>query len=373
MDIIEAERSPRHEPAAGTASATGLETKACHLGRLWVRHNGDLHCCYRWSEPDMRIAHIDDADLMSAIRGFSHPCSCERYRLREAAPGEALSVDELVIEVSLACQGECAFCCVRADEWKGDYERFDSLTKVIDLLNPKTIVVQGGEVLIQKRTLAWLEGIRDARPHLRISLITNGNVSVGMAGAVERIFDEVKVSVFGFEPATYERISGMELAGVVRFVEELASRKKVELVLKYVVSPLSFHEADLFLDWAIDVRPSYVFFEDVGTMAYLNTETPDGFWTKMSERTGRKVASVLRRRGERLRGGDMTVQFSSKSLEVLGLGVGFRRLLEAEGLLQKVVVYWAVGETPLQKTEPRPGLRARVVRTLRRFLPRDVA
>jgi len=328
-----------------------LETMACHLVRLWIRHNGDLHCCYRWAYESMKIAHITDDDVLDSIRSFYGSCSCEKYILRAAAPGEELQIQELVVELSLACQGDCAFCCVKPHGRVAAYKYYPALTKMIDLLKPKLIVVQGGEVLIQKDALEWVAQIRDRHPEMAISLITNGNRSLDMVEVVERLFDEVTVSTYGFEPATYERVSEMKLEKVVRFCDELARRRRLPFVLKFVVSPLSFFEADVFLDWAIDKEPTFIFFEDADTALYLNMEMPGGFWQKISDRTGRKVVSMLLKKKDKLLSSDTTIHFSHQSQEILGLNADRTEPLKANGLDEKLRLYWAVGETPIEVTE----------------------
>lgn len=330
--------------------ANVLPKKPCHYNRLWIRPNGDLYVCYRWSYPEMRIAHIDDDNILDAIKDFYHDCSCDKFSLRKGLPEENISIQELVIEFALLCQGKCAYCCVDAPSWRGgEYLYFSPVTRIVDLLNPKGVLVQGGEVLIQKGVLKWVEEIKRTHPGIEICLVTNGNVNLDIIDQVERLFNEVKVSIFGFESATYERISGMALDKVVKFSEELAKRKRVKLGLKYVTSPLCFHEANLFLDWAIAQNPSYIFFEDVNTLDYINIHTHDRYWDKISERTAHKIIAVLINNKDKLLASEMRVSFSKKSAEILGLKHDWNNILKDNQLQEKVLIYWSIGETPLKQ------------------------
>ncbi|HNX82409.1 MAG TPA: SPASM domain-containing protein [Candidatus Omnitrophota bacterium] len=314
--------------------------RACHCTQLFVTHHGEVFpCCLRWAVPDMKIGHINDPDLLDRIKEYSRSCNCEKFNLRKAYPHEDIAIQELTIELSLQCQGQCALCCVRAPEWKGSFDLYDSLMKLILLLKPRRILVQGGEVLIQEKSLQWLEAVKRDYSPVEISCVTNGNVPVSMIPRVEQIFDELKVSFLAFEPETYERITCLDLRNAVAFVENLSRRKRMRLLLKYLVTPLGIHEAGLFLEWAIAVCPEYIFLEDAQTTAYINLETQDRFWNKISSRTGQRVKSVLRANKERLLRSSTTVRFSTDTLRVLGLSQDWEALIEELGLRDKLLIY----------------------------------
>lgn len=321
--------------------STQLKERACHFNELFITYTGEIFpCCLRRLDSKTRIAHINDDNLLNIIRGFYVDCHCQRFKLRKGLPGENITVQLINIELSLVCQGKCALCCVESPAWKGIYDYYDSLTKVIDLLRPNEILVQGGEVLVQKKSLDWLEQIKDIYPTLNISLVTNGNANLNMLNRVEKIFNELKISFMAFESETYERIMGMSFEKTITFVEELARRKKVKLILKYLITPLSIHETNLFLEWAIDLNPFYTFIEDADTLRYINTHTKDKFWKKISERTGEKVKTILFNNKNKLLKSTMTVQFSTECIEILGLKSCWENFIEESNLQEKVLIYW---------------------------------
>lgn len=188
------------------------QMRPCHLHELFINHEGNIYpCCITWGRPDMLIGHLADINIEEKILKYNQRCSCEQYHLRKANKNEPINIGLLNIEFSLACQGQCAMCCVDAPSWKGKYDYYDALTAIFNLLSPRQLVVQGGEVLIQKKTMAWLETIKNKSPETSIGLVTNGNVSLAIVPAVESIFDSVAISMVGFQPETYNRIMGMDV------------------------------------------------------------------------------------------------------------------------------------------------------------------
>jgi MoaA/NifB/PqqE/SkfB family radical SAM enzyme len=310
--------------------------RACHFHELYITHTGDVFpCCIVWKRSEMRIGHITDEDLLEAIEAFDGNCRCEQFTLRKGT-----SVDPkdylLNIELSLACQGKCAMCCVEAPHWQGHYEYYNACTNLIDRLQPKEILVQGGEVLIQKKSLTWLSEVKEKHPNINISLVTNGNVDLDMLETVERLFHSVFISIVGFQPETYERIMGMHLEKTVRFAEELAKRNTITLNLKYLITPLNVHEVNVFLEWAIEVNPASVLFFDASTFQYINPDAPFGFWDKIFERTGQKIREVLLTHRERLLHQDMTISFTNECLQVLKFNEDFEAFLRENTLSDKI-------------------------------------
>jgi len=270
-----------------------LPERACHLHGLFIRHDGGVYpCCLIWNDPDMRIGHINDPDIYEKIAVFQEQCYCKNYKLRKTFPGEKASYELLNIEVSLACQGKCVMCCVGAPDWHGEYNYYDEVTRILERCKPERIVIQGGEVLIQKKTLEWLHKTRK-RFSTEFSLVTNGNAGMEMIDVVEDLFDEVCVSIVGFEPETYRKTMGMEMSATIRFCEELAKRGKVRVYPKYLMTPTGIHESDLFLNWAISTGFKTVFLAEADIISYLNMETPDQFWQKIIDRTGQDVRAML--------------------------------------------------------------------------------
>lgn len=198
--------------------------------------------------------------------------------------------------------------------WQGKYDYYEPLTKIVNLFHPNIIGLQGGEVLIQKKALDWIKEINGLYPNIKFGLVTNGNVNLDMVEEVERLFDNIVVSIVGFEPETYERIMGMDFYKTVNFCTALAKKKRVKLILKYLTTPLNIHTTNLFLEWAINLNPVVVLIEDANTMQYINANTSDKFWEKIFNRTAEKIKKVLRENRNRLAENNIEVRLSTAYL-----------------------------------------------------------
>lgn len=273
----------------------------------------------------MRIGHIDDADILKNIELFRRYCGCPRARLRKLAPTDRKEHKLIYIEFSLACQGVCAMCCVDAPSWSGHYDYYNSLSRLIEACRPKNLLVQGGEVLIQKKTLKWLYGVRERYPSLKISLVTNGCVSLDLIETVEDLFEVVTVSMVGFEPETYRKIMGLDMHKTIAFAEKLARRNRIRVWLKYLVTPLNLHETNLFLKWAIEEAPERISVCDANTATYIK-ETEDRFWQKIIERTSSDIKSELVLNGPKMKGTGTIVGFDFLTRKMFGIDEEFVKI-----------------------------------------------
>ncbi len=317
------------------------ERRVCHYNQLYVTSRGDIFpCCLRWPDRKMRIANVRDPDYAEKIAGFYHPCSCDRYTLQKPSRADRIAIHELNVELSLRCQADCAMCSVDAPSFEGTYDGYDGLTRLVERFRPKEVLVQGGEVLVQRASLQWIEGIK--RDHgTRFSIVTNASVPVAMADRVESLFDTVKVSFVGFQPETYRRVMGLDMARAVELVEKLNEHKRVVLSLKYLVTPLNLHEAPLFLRWAIGLKPNGPVFFESASFDYMNFDTSDRYWAKICERTGAEIAKVIADAAPALREHRISVQLSPPVLELYRLDRSFDGL--RKGLEEWVSVYMPFG------------------------------
>ena len=272
--------------------STGPKT-ACHFKEMFVNTQGEVYpCCQVWGINTMKIGRIDDVDIQKKLERFNAYCGCSRARFRKLLPSDSMKVKLVIAELSLACQASCAMCCVDSPSWHGKYDNYESLAKFIDLCRPENLMVQGGEVLIQKESIKWLYGLKSRYPELKIILVTNGNVSLDMLEMLENLFSAVTISIVGFEPETYKKIMGLDINKTIAFAEELIKRNKTKTWLKYLTTPLNLHETNLFLKWAIKAAPERIVIADADTRRYIN-DTKDMFWSKIIERTSHDIKSEL--------------------------------------------------------------------------------
>lgn len=219
----------------------------------------------------------------------------------------------------MACQATCAMCCVEAPAWHGRYDYYTALTKLIEQTCPEILLVQGGEVLVQKKTLQWVAGLRESYPSMKIYLVTNGNANSDMLDTVENLFDRVYVSFVGFQPETYNKIMGLDFKKTIAFVENLIEQKKTEVFLKYLVTPLSLHEADLFLAWSLSLRAKRVMFEGAFVSSYIRLGTFDDYWRKIFERTSKDIKTTIIRNKKQLKADEVMIALDSEVVKLLGI------------------------------------------------------
>ena len=296
------------------------QLRACHLHELFPNHDGNVFpCCLTWNRPEMRIGNLADSNLADKIRSFRGTCSCERYELRAALASDTPDYAVMNIEFPLTCQGKCAMCAVGAPDWKGSYEYYDALTQLVTKCLPRRLSVQGGEVLIQKKTIAWLYEMKERQPDVEIGLITNGNVSLDSVTTTEDLFNDVLISFAGFQPETYARIMGMDVTRAILFSEELVRRNKVKVTLKYLATPLNVHETSGFLEWGIGVSPEECLVQDASLLRYINRGVRDRFWDKIFDRTGIEIRRVIDGNCEALRSARMKIRFDTHCLQIYGI------------------------------------------------------
>jgi pyruvate-formate lyase-activating enzyme len=115
-------------------------------------------------------------------------------------------------------------CCVGSPSWNGTYDYYDKLTEIVSWHPPRMLLAQGGEVLVQKKTMDWLENVKKKYPDMLIGLVTNGNVGLNVIEKVEQLFNYIWISFVGFQAETYRKIMGLELPITVKFAEEIVRR-----------------------------------------------------------------------------------------------------------------------------------------------------
>lgn len=290
----------------------------CHMQQLFISHQGDLYpCCATGMSSYHRIGHVSDADIDDKLRDYATACTCVRARLRPSEPGERLIY--LNIETSLACNARCAMCSVRAPEWEGDYDLYPHLDAFIDRHLPGELLIQGGEVLVQKPTMAWMAGLRERHPDLQIALVTHGSWPASRLEPVEALFDRVKISFVGFQPQTIKAIMGLDFQRTCDFVEALVERGRTTVQVKFLLSPITVHEVGLFLDWAVATGVDRISIHDSATGDYIRRDTEDRFFDKVFRRASEELQRKLIAHRDELTRTNVEVEFDEAGAELLGI------------------------------------------------------
>jgi hypothetical protein len=186
-------------------------------------------------------------------------------------------------------------CVVHAPFWKGTYNMYGLLSDFIGRLTPppRIIVVQGGEVLTQEKTLNFLFGQKNKNPGTQFYLITNGNVKGKIINKVKKLFSAMTISIVGFQKQTYTTIMSLDIDTVKYFVEEMTGNSNVEINLKFLTTPLNIHEICLFLDWALPLHPQSIDIADANTAHYINMSTEIPYWNVVRARAGKELMRYL--------------------------------------------------------------------------------
>ncbi|MBI2353851.1 MAG: SPASM domain-containing protein [Deltaproteobacteria bacterium] len=268
-------------------------TTPCHLRQLFINHDGDIFpCCRKWGDQKSKIGNIDELDIYNKIATYDYQCECDGYKLTKAGIG-TLHFETINIEFSLACNGKCAMCCVHAPDSDGKYSHYETLRKFIDITKPNKLSVQGGEVLYQKKTLKWLWDVKNKNPDMKFHVISNGCFNNDILLLAEYLFETMTISIVGFEDHTYKTIMGLELRKTKAFAEELLSRKKIKLSLKYLCTPLNLHQSALFYEWAVLISPNSIQIVDANINSYIRLDTFDSYWNKIFERAGSDLKAKM--------------------------------------------------------------------------------
>jgi MoaA/NifB/PqqE/SkfB family radical SAM enzyme len=292
------------------------------MEHLFISHEGDLYpCCTTGMSSYHRIGHIADEDIDDKLRDYRRACTCVRARLRPAAAGERITY--LNIETSLACNATCAMCSVHAPDWDGGYDLYPHLDAFIDRHRPGEILVQGGEVLVQKRTLEWLDGLRARHPKIEIALVTHGSWPTSQVEKIERLFDRIKVSFVGFQAQTIKATMGLDLARTRAFVEALLDRGRTTVQVKYLLSPINVHEVSSFLDWAVGAGVDRISIHDSATVSYVRRDTEDRFFDKIFERASEALHRTIVARRDELARRDLEIEFDEASARLLDISGEF--------------------------------------------------
>jgi pyruvate-formate lyase-activating enzyme len=313
--------------------------RPCHLHRLAVSHTGDVFpCCLVYSSAYHRIGNIRDVDLAQKIEKYDRRCSCSGAKLRAKRPGDPVGDDRFLnLELSLQCQAECAMCCVDAPGWSGTYDLYPQLTALIREQDPEGIVMQGGEVLVQKRSMDWIRSVREEFPQKKLHLVTNGCAPASLAPEVARLFQRVVISFVGIQPETYRAVMGLDVTRTLSFVQALIAEQTTEVTMKFLATPLNVHEAALFLRTALEMKPALILFSDSGFHQYVRLKTRDGFWEKIASRAGTAFQQQLCASSAALKVAGIRVHVEPSAGKVLGVDSAF---LHEKNLTDVVATLW---------------------------------
>jgi len=335
-------------PSAEGCLFQGGEPVPCHYHRLFVRHDGNIYpCCRLMGMESQKIAHLSDPDLLEKFQNYDlGQCSCLGWRFRKAVPADADAPRQGAanFEMSLNCQSRCAMCIVRAPFYSREarqypaahYEALARLTKALKL---PIVAIQGGEVLIQPETMAFVQRLHQDNPETLLGLITNGNLPVAKADLVAELFGSIMVSFYGSTDSTYRTVTTMDLERTRDFALRLMELVPERVKLKLLSTPASFQEIPMFLDWALERGAQCVFIVDAESLSYVRydpglvkdldfdtaSQAPisDIYWHAMFSRSVEATKGVLLKHRSALSARAATVSFEGEIFRKFGLDQAF--------------------------------------------------
>lgn len=128
---------------------------------------------------------------------------------------------------------------------------------------------------------------------------------------------------------------GLELDKTIRFAETLVANRKTSVSLKFLLTPLTVHELNLFLRWALALALEFVVVYDSGFKQYINENTEGKFGAKIIARTAQAVqAEFLHCDFEKLRSRKTVIAFERTHL--FGINAAF---IEQNGLQGIIKAY----------------------------------
>lgn len=269
------------------------EQRVCHYRKLFITTEGDIYPCCQRPEHTL-IGNIKDPNISDVIKNKEILCECSAFKSIKQTADDKINLNYMNIELSLLCQAHCLVCYTLSPYWKGEYDLYDNLEKVIDEFTPKIIIVQGGEVLVQEKSLEWLVHLKDKHPEITLQLVTNLNVDMSKLELIEKLFDTITVSFMGFQPETYNAVVGLNIEKTLNMLEALFKNNKVKIRLKFVETPSSLHEAPMFLEWALTQNPEKIYMHDSDVELRVNkAEGYHAYWEELYRKTGDKMRKVL--------------------------------------------------------------------------------
>lgn len=152
-------------------------------------------------------------------------------------------LDYVRISVTDRCNFRCVYC-MPADgiEWIPhelilSYEDLLFLCRILTDLGVRKVRFTGGEPFVRKGFVPFLESVKEAHPHLRIAVTTNGSLLEKWAETIARLgLDSLNVSLDTLDPAKFlETTRTGELERVLRGIDAARQYGGIPLKLNSVV------------------------------------------------------------------------------------------------------------------------------------------
>lgn len=156
-------------------------------------------------------------------------------------------------EACKQCNLSCDYC-ISSDnvETSGTTTDYENIISKISGLNPKRIVVSGGEPLLDETLYDKLQLLREKNKNCYISLSSNGSVSVDFTKFLGLV-DCLDISLPALTGEIYLAMRGIDKVRVVKSNIEAAKRSGLYVRISYVITKLNKDELVPILEYAQNV------------------------------------------------------------------------------------------------------------------------
>lgn len=299
---------------------------------LYINSFGDIYpCCHQILS--MKIGNICEPNIYEKIINYTlnNKCRCSYI---DFSNNEVDNISFLNVNLELAgeCNGSCVYCFQKnLPTFKKGITIYHDLEKLLRQLKPRNMMVFGGEIGVQKRTIELLQAIKSDY-NTTINIATNGNINERLYAAFNDLFESIQVTFNGFTPYTVKMLSGLDFSAQIKFCEEAIKTHPVSV--KFMISPLSLLELPLFLHWALDktfqhviidvaYEPSKNYSQDNDWGKSMLATMTGFYWDDIFLRLTKEIKLILKSRAEYIIQNDIVIMFSNEIEKRLGINMDF--------------------------------------------------
>ena len=273
-------------------------TRVCHYKKLKIKMDGRIYpCCV--APQHTLIGNVFDEDIIEKIKNADTICECQMYKSVQHTPNDKIELDYIHYETSNLCQASCVCCPQSKEKLENEKELLDRIKMLIDYYKPKNITAIGGEILVQNYAFNMLFDLHKKYPDMKIHTISNLSVGEKRLKEAEEIFDEITVSILGFNPTTYKNEMGLDFDVVMRNFEYLYNNKQVKLRPKFLAMPTNLFDIVDFFNWAIKLDVDKIYLHNIHEFkAVANLGQP--YWLKTFAKLEKQIKQILEENKEHI-------------------------------------------------------------------------
>lgn len=310
-----------------------LPKTSCQMRQLHIDEKGTVYPCYKLLGSPYFIGDISDKDIIKKIYDYNLPngCFCNKSIFNCADKCDyTQSLRRIYLEMGGYCQAKCLYCFQQTHEnFRLSYKRYEELLNFCRSLPHKEMVIGGGEVLVQNKTLDFIRQYR-AAVNSDIRINTNGSVPTSMLDTIEELFDIVNITFNGFTSGTTKALMDVDLKYAKKIAEILSRNKKVRLGLKFLASPLCIADLPSFLEWAIKLSPYRINIK-IAEICHLNKQNENmwngssfsklnlGYWQPIFSRVGTAIEKIINKNAAKLKLEKIRLSLQEGLIDLLNL------------------------------------------------------